>query len=92
MRRTADELEPQTLTLLYIAGNVADAERAEQCLTDAGVDYVLSLEPFTTPIRQLLGWQYTGLFFYVPEGRHDAAAKFLHDDGFTDTVPLDEME
>ena len=91
-RRTVDELTGTPLNLVYIAGNVTEAEEAERCLTDAGVDYALSLEPFTTPFRRVLGWEYTGLFFYVPTPQHPFAQRLLEGRGLGDTVPLEQED
>ena len=88
MRRSADQL-PGSLSLVYIAGNVAEAEKAERTLTEHGVDYALSLEPFASTSVMLVG-EHTGLFVYVPAAQHRSCREMLERNGLTDTVGLDE--
>lgn len=86
-RRTADELADTPLSLVYIAGNLADAEAAERQLTDMGIDYVLTLEPFTTV--SFMGGEYMGLFVYVPTAQQRFCREMLELHGLTDTVDLE---
>jgi len=89
-RRTNEELAGTPLSLVFIAGNLADAEAAEQRLTEMGVDYALSLEPFTT--LSLMGGEYTGLFVYVPTAQHRFCREMLERHGLTDTVEPESSE
>jgi len=89
-RRTAAELSGIPLSLVYIAGNLPDAEAAEQRLTEMGIDYALSLEPFTT--LSLMGGEYTGLFVYVPTAQHRFCREMLERHGLTDTVDPESSE
>lgn len=41
-------------TLVFIACNVGEARRAEEVLTQNGVDYCLSFEPFIRPSIEVL--------------------------------------
>lgn len=88
MRRSADQLSG-SLSLVYIAGNMADAEKAERTLTEHGVDYALSLEPFASTSMMRPG-DHTGLFVYVPTAQHRSCREMLERSGLTDTVGLDE--
>ncbi|MGH7230157.1 MAG: hypothetical protein ACREJU_02210 [Nitrospiraceae bacterium] len=83
-RRTAEELQGAALSLVYIAGNVVDAEKAERLLTELNMDYVLKLEPFTT--TSVLGGEYVGLFVYVPTVAHDRCREALETNGLADTI------
>ncbi|MGH7164879.1 MAG: hypothetical protein ACREIS_05060 [Nitrospiraceae bacterium] len=89
-RRTADELADTPLSLVYIAGNLIDAEAAERWLTEAGIEYTLSVEPFTT--RSFLGGEHMGLFVYVPTAQHRRCRDLLGSHGLSDTVDLDSSE
>lgn len=88
-RRTADELSGTPLSLVYIAGSVGDAEKAERALTEHGVDYVLSLEPFASTSVMRTG-EHVGLFVYVPTAQHRSCREMLERNGLADTVGLDE--
>jgi len=89
-RRTADELADVSLSLVYIAGNLVDAKAAERWLTEAGIEYTLGVEPFTT--QSVLGGEHMGLFVYVPTTQHRRCRDFLESHGLTDTVELDSSE
>jgi hypothetical protein len=74
-RRDHDPLDNKSLVLVFIAGNVREAERAETVLTSAGIDYCLEAEDFT---QGLLSSPRAGVGFYVLEGqapfaRHELA-------------------
>ena len=88
-RREADYFNAP-LYLVLIVGNVSDACRAEQVLTEQGVDYSLRLDHFRTEsvLSTVLGSEYKGLFFYVPSSIHLKAMRILENAGFSDTVPL----
>jgi len=87
MRRSADQIS-EDVSLVYIAGNVVDAEKAERVLTEQGVDYVLSLESFASTSLMRMG-EHKGLFVYVPTAQHGSCRDLLERHGLTDTVGLD---
>jgi hypothetical protein len=88
MRRRADEISG-SLSLVYIAGNTMDGERAEHILTEHGVDYALSLEPFAST-SMVRGGEHMGLFVHVPTAQHRSCREMLERGGLTDTIGPDE--
>ena len=88
-RRTVEEFSGTALSLVYIAGNMVDAEKVERTLTEHGVEYALSLEPFASTSMMRPG-DHTGLFVHVPTTQHRACRDMLERSGLTDTVGLDE--
>ncbi len=72
------------MKVVYIAGNVVDAQKVERVLTEAGIDYGLSLEPFRT--TSLLSGEYLGLFVSVPTMEHERCRNLLQAAGLLDTV------
>jgi len=88
-RRMAEEFSGTPLGLVYIVGNTVDAGKVERTLTEQGVDYALSLEPFASTSMMRPG-DHTGLFVYVPTAQHRACREMLERSGLTDTVGLDE--
>ena len=88
-RRPTEELSEMSLSLVYIAGNTVDAEKVERTLTEHGVEYALSLEPFASTSMMRPG-DHTGLFVYVPAAQHRACRDMLERSGLTDTVSLHE--
>ena len=87
MRRGADELS-SPLSLIYIAGNMVDAQKAERALTEHGVDYALSLEPFmkSSALGTVFGGTYAGVFFFVPAAQQGFCRDLLRGQGLADTV------
>ena len=87
-RRTAEEFSGTPLGLVYIAGNPVDAERVERALTECGIDYTLSLEPFmkSSAMGTVFGGTYAGVFFFVPTARHESCRDFLGSKGFADAI------
>jgi hypothetical protein len=88
MRRRAQEITG-SLNLVYIAGNMVDGEKAEQILTEHGVEYALRLEPFAST-SMVRGGEHMGLFVYVPTAQHPSCREMLERSGLTDTVGLEE--
>jgi len=89
-RFTLEEFEEPNPTLIYIAGNVVDAERAEQALQNIQMDYALNIEPFTT--TSLFGRTRQGLFVYVSNNLATKGRQCLEANGISDTVDLTEFE
>ena len=88
-RRTVEELSGTVPSLVYIAGTLYDAKKAERVLTDHGIEYVLDLEPFASTSLMRAG-EHTGLFVYVPTEQHGACLDILERNGLMDTVSLDQ--
>lgn len=91
MRRTRDELAGP-VSLVYIAGNVVEAQQVERTFTERGLDYAVSLEPFTksSTLGAVFGGTYAGAFFYVSAMQRAQCVKLLKDSGLSDTVEWDE--
>ncbi len=89
-RFTLEEFESRNPTLIYIAGNMVDAERAERVLNDIEMDYALNIEPFTT--TSLFGGTRQGLFVYVSKEHAEKGRQCLEEKGLTDTIDLKELE
>ena len=92
MARHHAEFFDTPLDLVFIAGNVSDAQFAERVLTEQGVDYAISLEPFKhdSVLGAVFGNTYSGLFFYVPSAVHQTVVDILEGVGMTDTVKVTE--
>ena len=88
MRRVSDD-QTSTHSLVYIAGTMYDAKKAERVLTDHGIEYALNLEPFVSTSLMRAG-EHTGLFVYVPTAQHRACLDMLERNGLMDTVSLDQ--
>ena len=89
-RMLFEALSDQEPTLVYIAGNVTEAETAEQVLQQNGVDYALVLDAFVK--SSLLGGKYTGLFVYVPKVDSADCRMWLESQGLTDTIDLGAVD
>lgn len=62
------------MALVFIAGNVREAQRAETILASAGVDYCFDVADFT---QGVLSSPRSGLGFYVVEGQATFARQAL---------------
>jgi hypothetical protein len=67
----------KTAVLVFIAGTVAEAKRAEAALTAAGVDFYVDAEEYVQGVGFPLIGTYTGLGFYVVEGQGSHARQLL---------------
>lgn len=90
MPRRQAEFFNTPLDLVFIAGNVSDAQAAERVLTERGVDYAIGLEQFKhdSVLGAVFGHTYNGVFFYVPSAVHQTTMDMLEGVGLKDTVPL----
>jgi hypothetical protein len=73
-RRDREDFTDTRLALVFIAGNVREAQRAETVLTSAGVDYCFDVADFTQGIQSS---PRAGLGFYVVEGQATVARQAL---------------
>jgi hypothetical protein len=64
---------------IYIAKNVKEAETIEKLLTDKGIDYAISLEPFLPP--SLLQSERMGAAFYVQSDQEALCRQLITDAG-----------
>lgn len=92
MARRTSEFFTVPLSLVYIAGNLSDANKAEGILTEQGVDYALSLDDYShdSMLGAVFGGVYKGLFVSVRTIDHRRAYDMLAGAGLTDTVGLQE--
>jgi hypothetical protein len=86
-RRTLDEMDGVPMSLVFIAASTTEAERAERVLMDHGVDYALSLEPFTTDsvLDHIFQRERMGLFFSVPDAAEAQCRQWLAKAGLEPT-------
>lgn len=86
-RRTLDQMAGVPVSLVFIAGNTTEAERAERVLMTHGVDYALSLEPFTTDsvLDHVFQRERIGLFFSVPDNALSQCRQWLAQAGLEPT-------
>jgi hypothetical protein len=80
----------QPTVRIYITGRLREARRAEQALTDHGVDYTLEPERFVERILGLVPREYDGLAFHVRATEADAGRRLLGEAGLSAGVVEDE--
>ena len=66
-RVEADELGERETRLVFIASSVAEAERAEEVLTEHGIDYAVALERYVAGL--LFARERAGVGFHVLEAQ-----------------------
>ena len=79
-RLDPNDFEGIELARIFMTPKLAEAQRAEQALTERGVDYVVLAEPFG---RTLFGLPRTGATFYVAADQADFSADVLARAGLT---------
>ena len=89
-RFTLEEFTKQKPKLVYVAGNLVDAEYAEAMLSEKQIDYAINIESFAK--QSFLGGTYPGVFFYVSEKDAEQSRECLKLQGFPDNVVLEEQE
>lgn len=87
-RFTLDEFSERQPELIYIAGNVVDAEYVERALSEIEIDYAINVEPYMN--NSFFGGTYQGVFFYVSEGEAPRSRECLKVRGFSDTIALEK--
>jgi hypothetical protein len=80
MRRGPEHFGEQELSLVYVAQKLKHALRAEQLLTDAGLDYLVESDEYAVGL--LFRRVRVGAFFYVLPGTDRAARDVLRRGGF----------
>jgi len=73
-RRDRDDFGDKSLALVFIAGTVREAERAETILASVGIDFCFDVADFT---QGVLSSPRSGLGFYVVEGQATFARQAL---------------
>ncbi len=86
-RFTLDGFSDRGPELIYIAGNLVDAEHVESALGGHQIDYAMNIENYEK--NSFLGGTYPGVFFYVSDSDAHRSRECLHAQGFTDTISPD---
>ena len=89
-RYTLEEFDSSNPTLVYIAGNIIEAEKAELALAESGIDYALNIEAFTG--TSLFSGVRQGLFVYVDKDSAGKSRTCLEEHGLTDTIDLKDLD
>ena len=89
-RFTLEEFESRSPTLVYIAGNMVEAESVERVLSEYGIDYALNIDSYSG--TSILSGVYEGLFVYVGPDKAEESRRHLEANGLRDTVNFPEME
>jgi len=80
MRREEEFFGEQELVLIYIAKRLREAKKAEDTLTEAGIDYLVEPDKYRGGVlfvRELIG-----AFFYTTEETKETARSVLRAAGF----------
>ena len=77
------------ISRIFIAGSIKETESAEDILTRNGIDYAISLEPYT---RLFFGTEREGIAFYVLSGQASYCRKLLASKGLSQGLVVEEPE
>jgi hypothetical protein len=78
-----EEFSDKAISRISIAGSIEEAERIEDILTEDGIDYAVSLEPFVTSI---FGSERNGIAFYVLSGPEHYCRELLTSRGLASSL------
>ena len=78
-RVEASDFAERDTTLIFLAKDVAEAERVEDLLTDEGVDFMTTLERFVSGLS-LFSSERSGIGFHVLGGQADFCRDLLRKD------------
>ncbi len=83
-----EDFSDKDISRIFIAASVKEAELVEKILTQNGIDYAISLEPYT---RLFFGTERNGLAFYVLSFQEQYCRELLSSRGLTlGLTPEDE--
>jgi len=88
-----EQWDDKNLELVYVAGNVEEAQRVEITLTDAGIDFTIGPEEFVQGVFSIVfGSSKSGAGFFVIEVQADQSRTILRNAGLTRGVVEAETE
>ena len=82
MRRPADSFDEDELELVQISRTLREAQRVEDALTGAGVDYAVTVDKYRATLLFVIPTERAGAFFHVPSDRADECRGLLRAAGF----------
>lgn len=83
-RFTQDDFSGKDISRLYIAAKLREAEKVEEVLNKAGIDYTIEVEPFRKVTLLLFASEYQGAVFYVLSGQLDFCKDLLLREGLSE--------
>lgn len=84
MRRETDHFGDKELELIYIAKRLKEAQRLEDCLTQAGFDYLVEPDKYFGGV--VIQRELVGAFFYVAPEHGPLARETMKRGGFAPYV------
>ena len=82
-----EDFSDKDISRIFIASSIKEAESAEDILTQNGMDYAISLEPYT---RLFFGTERKGIAFYVLSGQASYCRKLFELKGLSSGLTLEE--
>ena len=82
-RFNLDDFSGKDVSRLYIAAKLREAQRVEEVLNKAGIDYTVKVEPFQKLTLLLFTAEYQGAAFYVLSGQLDFCKDLLAREGLS---------
>ena len=82
-----ENFSDKDVSRIFIAASIKEAEAAEDILTQNGIDYAISLEPYT---RMFFGTEREGVAFYVLSGQATHCRNLLASRGLSQGLISEE--
>ena len=84
-----EDFSDKDISRIFIAASIKEAESAEDTLTQNGIDYAISLEPF---MQGILGSERDGIVFYVLSEQALYCRELLESKGLSSGIIVEEPE
>ncbi len=84
-----ENFSDKDVSRIFIAASIKEAESAEDILTQNGIEYAISLEPF---MQGILGSERDGIAFYVLSEQAPYCRDLLESKGLSSGIIVEEPE
>lgn len=84
-----EDFTDKTISLIFIAANVVQAERVEDILTRKGIDYAIVMEPYRR-IGLISTSELNGIAFYILSGQAQYCIHLLESEGLSSGLTLEQ--
>jgi hypothetical protein len=82
-----ENFSDKDISRIFIAASIKEADSAEDILTQIGIDYAISLEPYT---RMFFGTERKGIAFYVLSGQALYCRTLFQTKGLSSGLTIEE--
>ena len=86
-----ETFDDQEITMVYVAGRLAEGKDVEQVLSANSIDYAVDFELFESRALGILPVEHEGVGFYVLSGQADFCRRVLREAGLVQGLVEDDL-